>query len=118
MNEWAGWLATMTGAAVLPAFVLRHAPDRLEFRIEGPISVPETAGRQESQNGMRDHINRELFRTLEKFVTQYPAQWFGWQTLHNLGLEIIGRQSDELTPASPGTMETGARRISELSAPH
>lgn len=89
MNEWAGWLAMQTGASVLPAFVLRHAPDKLEFRIEKPVAVPQKPDRDNDNSRRREHINQEVFRTLDRFVEQYPEQWFGWHNLHKLGLEAI-----------------------------
>jgi len=90
MTAWSGWLSALSGAAVLPTIILRNAGNRLDFTIGAPLDrnrfMVEGMG-----DGVADHeANAALYRTLEEYVAQYPAQWLAWDNLHRSLLRGIG----------------------------
>src|SRR6185437_8812396 len=78
MNEWAGWLAVQSGAPVLPIALIRRSNENFVLKIEPPIMVPAAGSRSDQA----DAVNSELFRVLDSYIHQYPAQWFGWHRFH------------------------------------
>jgi lauroyl/myristoyl acyltransferase len=78
MNEWAGWLAAQSGAPVLPVALIRRSNGNFALRIDSPIVVPTEGSRADQA----DAVNSELFRVLDRYIHQYPEQWFGWHRFH------------------------------------
>lgn len=65
-------LALRTGAALLPAFMLREAPGKHRLIVEKPIKVVSTG------NMEADIIatTQKCVDILEEYVRRYPSQWF------------------------------------------
>jgi len=70
----AALLSLRTGAAIVPAFVIRDERNPLYFTysFEKPI-YPEHTGNEE--NDIRT-ITEKYIKVIEKYVRQYPKQWF------------------------------------------
>jgi lauroyl/myristoyl acyltransferase len=79
MNEWIGWLASATGAAVLPTFMLRMPDGSLRLTVDSPVTLTPSA--TSSQADLQRSINIALFARLEQYIAQYPLQWTGWHSL-------------------------------------
>lgn len=67
----ASWLATKTGAAVLPGFVLRREDDTFLMKMYPPV-IPYAGMTQ-------DEIQRKIGEALEDAISAYPHQWFMFQ---------------------------------------
>ncbi|MBU4477842.1 MAG: lysophospholipid acyltransferase family protein [Candidatus Omnitrophica bacterium] len=67
-------LSLRTGAAIVPAFVVRHEEDDrcFTYRFEEPI-YPRKSGDEE-----RDirTITEKYIKVIEQYIRQYPKQWF------------------------------------------
>ncbi|MEW6737329.1 MAG: hypothetical protein AB1489_38965, partial [Acidobacteriota bacterium] len=84
MNEWLGWLYSLTGATVIPMVLLRESGDKLKLIIEPPIQLDTKA--LSDRKKACEAMNLSVFRILESYLAKYPTQWFGWHNLHRLGL--------------------------------
>jgi KDO2-lipid IV(A) lauroyltransferase len=62
-------LAHRTGAALLPAFVVRTSPGRYRIRFEPPITAPP------------ERALERLAATLEGWVRAHPEQWFVFERM-------------------------------------
>jgi lauroyl/myristoyl acyltransferase len=91
MTEWLGWLAAGTGAPVVPLVLVRSRPGRLEMTLEPPLQVGEAVRADRAR--VQEAVNREVARTLERWVARFPSQWFGWHNLHKLGLAPVASGS-------------------------
>ena len=69
------FFALRTGAVIMPAFALRNNQDRLSLIFEKPIVVKNEHGDLKAEN---DLIN-EYTHIIEKYVLQYPEQWYMFQ---------------------------------------
>ncbi len=67
-------LALRTGAAVVPTFVIREKGSRFRLCVEDPIRPGSGAG------AFEDVLSRSL-RVMEKYVRQYPDQWFVFEPI-------------------------------------
>lgn len=70
-------LALRTGAAVVPALLLRRADDGLELIIEPELELART---DKSRDRVRESILL-MTRWLERTVSTYPDQW-NWTNIH------------------------------------
>jgi lauroyl/myristoyl acyltransferase len=82
MNESVGWLAAVSGATILPAFIVRDAARKLHLKIEPPIVQDEFANWD--RDSKMTALNLEIYRLLEARVSEYPAQWYVWHNLEKL----------------------------------
>jgi lauroyl/myristoyl acyltransferase len=82
MNESVGWLAAVSGATILPAFIVRDAAQKLQLRIEPPIVQDEAL--LWDRDSRMTAFNLEIYRLLEARVSEYPAQWYVWHNLEKL----------------------------------
>lgn len=64
-------IALKTGAAVVPAFLVRGADGRFELHVEKEIKVPRTGDKERDAVVLTRHITE----VIEKFVRAYPDQW-------------------------------------------
>jgi KDO2-lipid IV(A) lauroyltransferase len=64
-------LALRTGAAIVPAFLVRQAGDALKLIIESELELART---DKGQDDVRESILR-ITRWLERSVSAYPDQW-------------------------------------------
>ncbi len=85
MTAWVGWLAAVSGAVILPTMMLRKSDHQLELRIGSPVTQRQAS--VESKTDIKQTVNSALYRTLERYVTEYPAQWFAWHNLRHVGLQ-------------------------------
>jgi lauroyl/myristoyl acyltransferase len=85
MTAWVGWLAAISGATILPTMMLRKPNKGLELRIEPPMDRDEIEGTAKAD--IQRTVNAWLYRALERYVNEYPAQWFAWHNLHRVGLQ-------------------------------
>jgi KDO2-lipid IV(A) lauroyltransferase len=65
-------LALRTGAALLPAFMIREAPGKHRLIIEKPIDVVRTGDRKADAI----ETTQKYMTVLEEYVRRYPSQWF------------------------------------------
>jgi lauroyl/myristoyl acyltransferase len=72
LNAWPGTFARLTGAAVVPAALVREGR-RLRMILKSPIRLPQPNRAKDA-----DALNRALFAELDALVRRYPDQWFGW----------------------------------------
>ena len=70
-------LALRTGAAVVPAFMVRQADDSLRLVIEPEL---ELARAERNASAVRENTIR-ITRWLERTVRSYPEQW-NWMNIH------------------------------------
>jgi lauroyl/myristoyl acyltransferase len=87
MTPWVGWLGSISGAIVLPTLMLRKPDTTLELRIGPPVSQSQIGTVRKTY--IKETLNDGLYRTLEQYVAQYPAQWFAWFNLHKVGLQSV-----------------------------
>ena len=64
-------LATRTGAAILPMFIIRQADDSHKIIIDPPVEISEA----ESQDRTVALLTVKLVRIIESYIRQYPTQW-------------------------------------------
>lgn len=69
--------ARMTGAAVVPAFVLRSGPGRYRGLILPPVSMTFTEDRQADLA----HNTQRIARVIEGVIRAYPDQWYNFDTI-------------------------------------
>jgi KDO2-lipid IV(A) lauroyltransferase len=64
-------IAAKTGAALVPAFMVRGVDGRFEFHMERAIEVPATG------NPEKDVLEmvRRYTESVESYVKAYPDQW-------------------------------------------
>jgi Kdo2-lipid IVA lauroyltransferase/acyltransferase len=64
-------IAQKTGAAILPAFVIRGADGQFEFHMEREIPLPQTGDKE------KDVVEtvRRYTEAIESYVKAYPDQW-------------------------------------------
>lgn len=64
-------IAQKTGAALVPAFMVRGADGRFEVHAEGEIPIPSTGDKE------KDIVEatRRITEVIEKYVRAYPDQW-------------------------------------------
>jgi lauroyl/myristoyl acyltransferase len=65
-------VAMATGAAVLPAFILRTGDGRYRAVIEKPLAIVRTGDRDEA---LKENLSRYL-AILERYVRASPEQWY------------------------------------------
>jgi KDO2-lipid IV(A) lauroyltransferase len=64
-------IAQKTGAALIPAFLVRGADDKFELHVEKEIKVPQTGDREKD---MLETVRRYT-EVIERYVRAYPDQW-------------------------------------------
>jgi lauroyl/myristoyl acyltransferase len=74
-TAWIGAFARLTGAAVVPAALIRDR-GRLKMILKPALRLPQPGGPKQAAE-----LNRALFRELESLLRLYPDQWCGWPTL-------------------------------------
>jgi KDO2-lipid IV(A) lauroyltransferase len=83
-------LALRTGAAIVPAFLVRQAGDALKLIIESELELART---DKGQDDVRESILR-ITRWLERSVSAYPDQWnwtnIQWQ--NDPGLQSVVKE--------------------------
>jgi lauroyl/myristoyl acyltransferase len=67
-------ISVMTGAPVLPLYVVRKGPSRFEVEIEAPLTVDASHGREAAYTAAAG----EWTRHLEARVRVHPEIWLGW----------------------------------------
>ena len=67
-------LAMITGAEVLPMFVVHNDAGEYEVHVEAPIKVRKGGDRKKA---VAD-ATAEFVARLEPYVVSYPSQWMGW----------------------------------------
>jgi len=67
-------LSLRTGAAIVPAFVIREKGARFRLCVENPIRPRRGSG------AFEDLLSQSL-RVMEKYVRQYPDQWFAFEPI-------------------------------------
>ena len=65
-------LALRTGAALVPAFMIREAHGKHRLIIEDPVEIARTGDREADAIA----ATQECVKVLEKYVRKYPSQWF------------------------------------------
>ena len=101
-------LALRTGAAVVPACIVRQADDSLQLVIEPELEFDRsgTTKAQVTENTVR------LTRWLESTVRRYPDQW-NWMNIHwwqNTNTETLQRQRVERGEKTSMKGETGEKQ--------
>ena len=101
-------LALRTGAAVVPACIVRQADDSLQLVIEPELEFDRsgTTKAQVTENTVR------LTRWLESTVRRYPDQW-NWMNIHwwqNANTETLQRQRVERGEKTRMKGETGEKQ--------
>ena len=101
-------LALRTGAAVVPACIVRQADDSLQLVIEPELEFDRsgTTKAQVIENTVR------LTRWLESTVRRYPDQW-NWMNIHwwqNTNTETLQRQRVERGEKTSMKGETGEKQ--------
>jgi Kdo2-lipid IVA lauroyltransferase/acyltransferase len=101
-------LALRTGAAVVPACLVRQADDSLQLVIEPELEFDRsgTTKAQVTENTVR------LTRWLESTVRRYPDQW-NWMNIHwwqNTNTETLQRQRVERGEKTSMKGETGEKQ--------
>ena len=101
-------LALRTGAAVVPACIVRQADDSLQLVIEPELEFDRsgTTKAQVTENTVR------LTRWLESTVRRYPDQW-NWMNIHwwqNTNTETLQRQRVERGEKTSTKGETGEKQ--------
>jgi lauroyl/myristoyl acyltransferase len=81
LNSWIGAFTRLTGAAVVPAALIRLGK-RMRLILESPLRLPARATASDVEG-----LNRALFARLDSLLRLYPDQWFGWHSLSPAGLE-------------------------------
>lgn len=76
LNSWIGAFARMTGAAVVPAALIRHG-SRMKMIFKPALRLPSRATAKDVEA-----LNRALFSELDLLLRLYPDQWFGWHSLN------------------------------------
>lgn len=74
MPVGAGFLATVTGAPVLPAFVV-YERGRYRTVLEEPIYVEKARGTQ--RQALRG-ATEKILQVFERYISQYPDQWYNF----------------------------------------
>jgi KDO2-lipid IV(A) lauroyltransferase len=64
-------IAQKTGAALVPAFMVRGTDGRFELRVEPEIQIPRTG----SKEGDVLEAVRRYTEVIENYVRAYPDQW-------------------------------------------
>jgi KDO2-lipid IV(A) lauroyltransferase len=70
------WLAVRTGAALLPAYVVRGSDGRYTARAEAPIFAP-TAD-PDDRRAAADDLTQQLATRFEAIVSRFPDQWYNF----------------------------------------
>ena len=101
-------MALRTGAAVVPACIVRQADDSLQLVIEPELELDHsgTTKAQVTENTVR------LTRWLESTVRRYPDQW-NWMNIHwwqNTNTETFQRQRVERGEKTSMKGETGEKQ--------
>jgi len=101
-------MALRTGAAVVPACIVRQADDSLQLVIEPELELDHsgTTKAQVTENTVR------LTRWLESTVRRYPDQW-NWMNIHwwqNTNTETLQRQRVERGEKTSMKGETGEKQ--------
>lgn len=76
LNPWIGGFAKISGAAVIPASVIREG-SKLRMVLLPPLQLPSRATPRHVED-----LNRALFAQLDGLLRRYPEQWFGWHSLY------------------------------------
>lgn len=74
-----------TGAPIVPTFVVRERDGRYRFVMERPIQAPRGATRDEAIRRM----TLQCVEAMEKYVRQYPTQWYMFQEFWRSGPAFI-----------------------------
>jgi len=74
-------LSLRTGAPILPAFMIRTPKDNYELIFEKPI-YPEEFIQSNIQTAEKQFMGR-IIPILEKYIAQYPSQWFIFHKVWN-----------------------------------
>ncbi len=64
-------LSFMTGASIVPCFMIRRSGGRFSFLFEAPITPDETADRETEVL----RLTTQYARCIERYIRQYPDQW-------------------------------------------
>ncbi|MDP3732659.1 MAG: lysophospholipid acyltransferase family protein [Candidatus Omnitrophota bacterium] len=68
-------LSLKTGAAIIPAFMLRNADDSFTFRFEAPLHFIATGEKNDDLIKLT-----EQYRTIfEDYIREYPDQWYAFR---------------------------------------
>jgi KDO2-lipid IV(A) lauroyltransferase len=67
-------LSLRTGAPIVPAFLIRQKGTKFKMCVEDPI-------RPGSGSGAFDDLLSRSLRVIEKYVRQYPDQWFAFEPI-------------------------------------
>jgi len=70
-------LALATGAALMPVFTVRKAPDDFEVIIKSPIEVPEEGDRHDKVHYLLDNF----IELMEAYIVKYPTLFRSWHEL-------------------------------------
>ncbi|MFH1355191.1 MAG: lysophospholipid acyltransferase family protein [Candidatus Omnitrophota bacterium] len=62
----------MTGASVIPAFMVRNEDDTFTLTIEKPLEIAPTGDNEKDMIG----INKEYIGLFEQYIRKYPDQWY------------------------------------------
>ena len=92
-TSWIGWLASVSGARVVPVLILRRPDHGLDVVFEKSIAP---AG-----NGKASEIavNRALYATFGSYLAKYPEQWFPWRILHRFSLHEAEQTDCQSVPS-------------------
>ncbi len=78
-------LCRRTGATVLCAFIVRTR----KGYCMNIVPVGEPALNEEQIETAKTNIGEEILKTLERFVMQFPDQWYQWKKLHLMRPEAV-----------------------------
>jgi len=70
------WLAVRTGAALLPAYVVRGADGRYTAVAEEPIFAP--AADPDERRAVAEALTQAVAARFESMVSRYPDQWYNF----------------------------------------
>jgi len=79
-------LSLRTGAPIVPTFAIREKGSRFRLCVEEPIRPGSGTG------AFEDLLSRSL-RVMEKYVRQYPDQWFAFEPIWRTVEHESGRHS-------------------------
>jgi predicted LPLAT superfamily acyltransferase len=85
-------LAMLTGAKILPMFVIETEPNVFEVQVGAEISLTRDGERKETIA----KAAREYVRRLEPYVIAYPDRWTGWDSQAHLAREDDGDEILEI----------------------
>lgn len=78
-------ISLRTGAPIVPAFLVREEGERYRMIFESPI-VPDPSRGEEPEI---ERMTREALGVLERYIRQYPTQWYLFRDFENPGPWVI-----------------------------